>query len=74
MTRHAPDLAVVDALAAAAYARQDVRFTYRDRASGRAGVVAGECGRGSGVPYRVGSAPELVAETEALASRAARAT
>jgi len=31
VTRHAPDLATIDALATAAHARQDVRFTYRDR-------------------------------------------
>lgn len=31
VTRRAPDLAVVDALAMAAHARREVRFTYRDR-------------------------------------------
>jgi predicted DNA-binding transcriptional regulator YafY len=30
VTRQAPDLAVIDTLAMAAHARQDVRFTYRD--------------------------------------------
>lgn len=37
VARQVPDLAVIDVLAAAAHARQDVRFTYRDRKGAAAG-------------------------------------